>query len=229
MQNQASIHLWLRWVAANALSEMLGLGLTFTVIGLFFTRLEAMPGVWGVFAPFALAVISGALEATLVGLAQFWAMRRSFPTITRLGWWRATLIGALSAYVLGYLPSTLMSFSEQTAQAAPINEPPAAVMLLLEIGMGAAAGALLSFAQWRVLRRSVPGAGIWIPANMLAWAVGMPLIFWGMDVFFRFDPLSRGVPLLAGVLLLVGAAVGALHGAALVRLAKPGTDGSRSG
>jgi hypothetical protein len=211
---------WLRWIAANALSEMLGLGLTFAVIGLGFARLEAIPGLWGVLGSFALAVASGAIEATLVGLAQAWALRPAFPAVTRLRWWRATLIGALAAYVLGYLPSTLMSLGEQSTQSAAV-EPPQAVILLLAAGMGAAAGALLSAAQWRVLRRSVTGAGVWIPANMLAWALGMPLIFWGMDIFFKFQPLARGVPFLAALLLAMGALVGAVHGFFLARLIKP--------
>ncbi len=218
--NSSRLKHWLRWVAANALSELLGLGATFAVIGLLLPRLQAIPGALGVLAGFALAVASGAIEASLVGLAQAWAMRPAFPAVSRLNWWRATLIGALAAYALGYLPSTLMSLGEQSARGAALAEPPQWVVLLLAAGMGAAAGALLSFAQWRVLRRSVPGAGVWMPANMLAWALGMPLIFWGMDIFFTFEPLARGVPFLAALLLLMGAVVGAVHGWFLVRLEK---------
>ncbi len=218
--NSPRLRLWLRWVAANALSELLGLRATFAVLGLLLPRLQAIPGAPGVLAGFALAVAGGAIEATLVGLAQAWAMRPTFPAVSRLSWWRATLIGALAAYALGYLPSTLMSLGEQSAQGTALAEPPQWIVLLLAAGMGAAAGALLSFAQWRVLCRSVPGAGVWMPANMLAWALGMPLIFWGMDIFFTFQPLARGMPFLAALLLLMGAVVGAIHGAFLARLAK---------
>lgn len=214
------MHLWLRWVAANALCEMLGLGMTFAVIGLAFSRLESVRGAWGALASFGLAVASGSLEATLVGLGQQWAMRPAFPTIPRTHWWGATLVGALAAYVLGYLPSTLMSLGEGAAQAQAV-EPPQATILLLAAGMGAAAGALLSVAQWRVLRRHAPGAGAWVPANMLAWALGMPMIFWGMDLFFKFESPARGIPCLAAVLLLAGAGVGAVHGLFLVRLVRP--------
>jgi hypothetical protein len=213
--------LWYRWVLANALGELLGLGLTFAAIGLAASGLEGLPGLGSVLASFAVAVASGAMEATLVGLAQWWAMRPWFPAITRLHWWRATLIGALVAYALGYLPSTLMSLGEQAAEAPPV-EPSQAVVLLLAAGLGAVAGAVLSFAQWLALRHSVGGAGLWIPANMLAWAAGMPIIFWAMDAVFQMPSLLRGIPLLAGALLVTGAVAGAIHGAFLVKLAGRG-------
>jgi hypothetical protein len=210
--------LWFRWILANAFGEMLGLGLTFAAIGLMMSRLESQPGIRGIVLSFVVAVASGALEATVVGLAQWWAMHPWFPAVTRLQWWWATLIGALVAYLLGYLPSTLMSLGAQTT-AAPAAEPPQAVVLVLAAGLGAVAGAVLSLAQWLALRRSVAGAGIWIPANMLAWAAGMPIIFWAMDAVFQAPSLVRGMPLLAGALLVTGAAVGAIHGACLVSLA----------
>ena len=91
--------------------------------------------------------------------------------------------------------------------------------LLFAAGLGAVAGAVLSFAQWLAMRRQVKGAGLWIPANMLAWLVGMPIIFWGMDAAFERPSLLQRVLLLAGILLLTGAVVGAIHGAFLIRLA----------
>jgi hypothetical protein len=167
---------------------------------------------------FVIAVTSGAIEATLVGLAQWWAMHPWFPTITRFEWWRATLVGALVAYGLGYLPSTLMSLGEQASQT-PATEPPQFVMLLFAAGLGAVAGAVLSFVQWLTMRRQVERAGRWILANMLAWLAGMPIIFWGMDAAFQGRSPLQAVLLLAGVLLLTGAVVGGIHGLFLIRLA----------
>ncbi len=167
-----------------------------------------------------LTVASGALEATLVGLAQWWAMRPWFPAITRRAWWLATLIGALLAYVLGYLPSTLMSLGEEATLQAPAAEPSLGIVLLLSAGLGAVAGAVLSFAQWLAMRKRVRRAGRWIPANMLAWLVGMPIIFWGIETAQKGQPIYQSALLLAGVLLLTGAVVGAIHGAFLVRMAQ---------
>jgi hypothetical protein len=209
--------LWLRWIFANGLAELLGLGATFAAIGLLVSRLDTQ-SVTGVLLSFALTVASGAIEATLVGLMQWWAMHPAVPMIGRLSWWRATLIGALMGYVLGYLPSTLMSLGASAEQVATV-EPPQWVTLLLAAGLGVVAGAVLSFAQWLVLRGKVKHAGLWLPANMLAWACGMPVIFWGMDLAFKQEQLWQSVAVVGGALLITGVVVGAIHGRFLVSMA----------
>lgn len=210
--------LWLRWVAANAFGELIGLGATFAVIGVLFTRLAQQPGVAAVLLAFVGAVASGALEATVLGLAQWRAMHPWLPTITQRAWWFATLLGALVAYVLGYLPSTLMDLGAE-ATTTPAAEPPPWIVLLLAAGLGAVGGAVLSFAQWRVLRKQVVHAAWWIPANMLAWLVGMLIIFWAMDAAFKGLSLVQAGLLIGGALFVTGAVVGAIHGAFLVWLA----------
>ncbi len=216
--------LWLRWVVANALGEMLGLGLTLAVGASLMMRLGDQGDVTAILLSTLVAVASGALEATLVGLAQWWAMHPWFPAISRFAWWLATLIGALVAYVLGYLPSTLMSLGEQAVQAQPpVAEPGAEpaqwVVLSLAAALGLAGGAVLSFAQWLTMRKKIPRAGLWIPANMLAWLVGMPLTFWGIDIAQHIAGLIWIALFISGVLFLTGLVVGAIHGAFLVRLA----------
>jgi hypothetical protein len=208
--------LWLRWTIANALSELVGLGATFAAIGLLSSKIENEQTM-GILLSFTIAVLCGAIEATVVGLAQWWAMRPWFPRIRRIDWWRATLIGVLVSYALGYLPSTLMSLGEVATQT-PIAEPPQWVTLLLAAGLGAVAGAVLSFAQWRVLRGKVKNAGLWIPANMLAWAFGMPVIFWGMDLAFKMSATWQSVLVVSGALLAAGVFVGIIHGRFLVVL-----------
>jgi hypothetical protein len=212
--------LWLRWLGANAFGELLGLGMTFAVVAWVFSGMDDRAGTVAVLASFLVAAASGALEATLVGLAQWWAMHPWFPAISRRAWWLATLVGALAAYVLGYLPSTLMSLGEGASQSQAA-EPPQWIVLLLAAGLGAVAGAVLSFAQWLAMRKKVPRAGWWVPANMLAWLVGMPIIFWGIDAAQKGQPLAQTVLLLAGCLLGMGSVVGAIHGAFLVWLAGP--------
>lgn len=212
--------LFQRWTLANALAELIGLGLTFLITGLVFTRLDGQGTLASILLSFVFAVLSGAVEATVVGLAQWWAMNPWFPMVSRFGWWRGTLIGALVAYVLGYLPSTLMSLGEAASPSAPVEEPAQWIVLLLAAGMGAVGGAVLSFAQWLELRGKVERAGIWIPANMLAWTFGMPVIFWGVDMAFRMDAVWESVFVMAGSLLVAGGIVGAVHGAFLVKLAE---------
>jgi hypothetical protein len=214
--------LWLRWVGVNAFGEMFGLGLTFAVGAAVISSLGDQQNVTSILVAFVVAVASGAIEATIVGLAQWWAMHPWFPMITRRAWWLATLVGALLAYVMGYMPSTLMSLGEQSSQSqAAVAEPEQWMVLLLAAGLGMVGGAVLSFAQWLTMRKKVAHAFLWIPANMLAWMVGMPIIFWGIDVAQKLSGIGWVVLFIAGVLLLTGMVVGAIQGTFLVRLAMP--------
>jgi hypothetical protein len=210
--------LWTRWTLANACSEMVGLGLTFAITGWFMSTVGERSTVWGILLAFFVAVGSGAIEATFVGLAQWWAMRPRFPLVGQFEWWRATFIGAIVAYVLGYLPSTIMSMGEANTSSGSIAEPPQWIVLLLAAGMGIAGGAVLSFAQWLALRGKAQRAGLWIPANMLAWMFGMPIIFWGIDMAFKMSAVWQSVLLMAVTLFVAGAVVGAIHGPFLIRL-----------
>ncbi len=213
--------LYYRWIGVNALGELFGLGLTLGVGFSIITSFD-VGGVGGILLAFGVAVLSGAIEAVVVGLLQWWALHPWFPAISRLRWFLGTLGGALTAYVLGYLPSTLMNLSQAAAPAeqAPMAEPPQWLVLLLAALLGAVAGAVLSFAQWLAMRGSVRGAKIWMPANMLAWAAGMPLVFLGIDIANRGQPLWQSLGIMAVALLVTGAVVGAIHGAFLVRLAR---------
>jgi hypothetical protein len=221
MNSRTSSTLWLRWVAANGLGEMFGLGLTFAVGVVVISSLGNQQSVSVILMTFVVAVASGAIEATFVGLAQWWAMHPWFPVIGRAAWWFATLVGALMAYVMGYLPSTLMSLGEQASQTqTPGAEPDQWLVLLLAALLGAVGGAVLSFAQWLTMRHKIQGSSIWIPANMLAWMVGMPIIFWGIDVVQKMNGLFWLILMMAGVLMLTGSVVGAIHGFFLTRLVK---------
>lgn len=96
MKSDMPIMLWLRWVGANALGEMVGLGLTFLAAAIEFAKSESLGGLVGILLGFAIAVASGIFEATLVGWAQWWAMQPWFPGIQRRAWRRATVIGQCS-------------------------------------------------------------------------------------------------------------------------------------
>ena len=215
--------LYRRWIGVNAVGELFGLGLT---LGIGFNIIAGLEvgGVGGILLAFGVAVLSGSIEAVIVGGLQWWAMHPWFPAISRRRWFLGTLGGALTAYVLGYLPSTLMDLGQAAApaEAAAMAEPAQWLVLLLAALLGAVAGVALSFGQWLAMRGVVRGAKIWIPANMLAWAAGMPLIFLGMDIANRGQPLWQSLGIMAGVLLLTGAVVGAVHGGFLVRLARAG-------
>jgi hypothetical protein len=218
MDRQTKTQLWWRWVVANAVGEMIGLGTTFGV-GVAFFSLVGEPQAAGEALAFgAVMVATGAIEGTVVGLAQWMALRAGFPAVRRQAWILATLVGALVAWFLGSLPSTLMAMGAEEG-AAPAAEPDTWLMLLLAGAMGLVAGVVLAVPQWRVLRRAVDKAWWWLPGNSVAWFVGMPIIFALIDLVQRASTPLVAVLLMALGLALTGAVVGAIHGWVLVQLA----------
>jgi hypothetical protein len=212
--------LWLRWVAANGLAEAVGLGLTLALDAAIVVALTVASGLFAALMGIALITATGAVEGTIVGLLQWSVLRRPFPAIARRDWVLATIAGALVAWFLGSLPSTLMDMRAQPGSASgPGQEPSPMLVYALAAGMGLVLGVVLAVPQWWVLRRVVRGAWWWIPANSLAWGVGLALVFVAIDLAQQAGT-APGITLVLGAgLFVVGATVGAVHGLALVRLA----------
>jgi hypothetical protein len=211
--------LWGRWVAANSLAELVGLGTTFLLGATLFAGIAAAEGTAAALLTALLMTVTGAFEGLIVGLAQWSVLRRALPSVGRRAWVGATIAGAVFAWLLG---STAMLFGGMSSGAATgpaagqPQEPPAALMLVLAAALGLAAGLALSAAQGWVLRRHVAGAWRWLPANALAWAAGMPLIFAGVDLAQKAGSPARAALSMALAIALAGAVVGAIHGIALV-------------
>ena len=217
---------YLRWIGANCLGEALGLGTTFALGALVAPALGGDTSTATVLTGAVAAVLLGTLlEGVVVGLFQAQALHRWLPALPRRAWIVATAIGAGAAWLLGMIPSTVMTLAEhgETVAAAPPVEPPMLIQLGLAALLGLILGPVLALPQWRVLRRQVSHAGRWIWANALAWAVGMPVIFAGMDLL---PWESGGSRLYAGLFLVAavaGALVGGVHGRVLLgMLPRPG-------
>ena len=213
-------HLWWRWVAANSWAEVVGLGVSGAAAGLLLAR--AGGDAFSVVGAGVLVVLlAGVTEGGVVGWAQHRVLRAPLPDLAARRWVGATVIGALAAWTLGMLPSTIIGVAE-VGSAEMVAEPPLVLQLVLAVALGLAAGPILGGAQAWVLRDHVARAWRWLPANAAAWAVGMPLVFLvAGGVPPTLHPAAI-VSLVALTLALVGAAVGAVHGAVLVRmLAEP--------
>jgi hypothetical protein len=210
-----------RWVLASTLGEVVGLGGTGLLGWLLVGRAGEPVAAAAVLAAFGLAVLSGAVEATVVGVLQHRAVHPWLPALRLRTWWWATLWGALAAYALGYLPSTLMGLGAASDNAPPVEEPPQWIVLLAACGLGLVAGAVLAVAQALALRRHVDGAWRWLPANMAAWGVGMPLVFLGMDLAFRDGGAGRAAAVVVVTLAVTGAVVGVINGSCLTRMVVP--------
>jgi hypothetical protein len=212
--------LWLRWIFANALGEALGLGTTVLIGAAVVSSLGEGTSALANLALAAGAVLAGTLvEGTVVGTAQWSVLRVPLPRIRWRTWAVATGAGAFLAWLLGMIPSTVLSLDADSGGTGPAPaEPSNAVVLGLAFCMGLVLGPVLGFAQWLVLRRFVSHAALWMPANGFAWAFGMVVIFTGID-----PAISGGFGFLSVVIVVLtlacaGAVVGAIHGLALVWL-----------
>jgi hypothetical protein len=210
--------LWLRWVFANAVGEALGLGTTVLIGAAIVSSLGEGTSALATLALAAVAVLAGTLvEGTVVGTAQWSVLRGPLPGMRWKTWMVATGAGVLLAWIFGMVPSTALSLGAGSggASTAPA-EPSNAVVLGLAFFMGLALGPVLGFAQWLVLRKYVSHAALWMPANALAWAFGMVVIFAGIDLAISGGFGLLSVAILALTLACAGAVVGAIHGLALV-------------
>jgi hypothetical protein len=207
--------LWRRWTATVTAGEALGFAAP-AAVG---ATLTALNGPWTVLVPVTLT--AGAVEGAVLGFAQALVLRRAIPAIATRAWIAATMAGALCAWTVGLVP---MLAGDGLADLPPT----------VQVGLGAGLGSVLLVSmgafQWRVLRRTVPGAGLWVPATATAWLLGLAA-FAGVS-----SPLWReGQP--AALVAAIGVAAGcvmaataaAVTGAALVRLTAPRRDGAPHG
>jgi hypothetical protein len=183
----------------------------------FFSGMEAQLGI--VISAVVVVVGSTLLEGTAVGVLQGLVLRRALPTLRLTSWWGATAIGALIAWSLGMIPSTLMALAED-ATAAPPPVMSDVLMYGLAAVMGLVLGPILALPQWWVLRRHVNGAGLWIIANAIAWAWGMIIIFAAMGAIPETGVNPTTILIILGGLTAAGAMVGAIHGYVLITLLK---------
>jgi hypothetical protein len=205
------------WIAANAVAELIGLGTSGLLWMAFFSGMEAQLGI--VISAVVVVVGSTLLEGTAVGVLQGLVLRRALPTLRLTSWWGATAIGALIAWSLGMIPSTLMALAED-ATAAPPPVMSDVLMYGLAAVMGLVLGPILALPQWWVLRRHVNGAGLWIIANAIAWAWGMIIIFAAMGAIPETGVNPTTILIILGGLTAAGAMVGAIHGYVLITLLK---------
>jgi len=206
---------WWRWIIANCLGELLGLGAVAAVSYALVKVFGEPAGVGAALLWAGTMVALGAVEGLVVGWAQARVLRERIHGLH--GWITATVLGAVMAWLLGMLPSTLMSTGGPAADTSQI-EPGMLLQLGLATLMGLVAGPVLALFQWRVLRRYVRHAGRWIPANAAAWALGMPVIFAGADLAARADYPAGAATIVAFTLATAGAIVGLVHGAVMLRL-----------
>jgi hypothetical protein len=139
------------------------------------------------------AFIDGLVIGTAVGISQGIVLRKRIAPV--VPWVVLSIVG----FGIGKF------FSDSVGRAAP---GPLGMVL-----GGAVIGLSAGVAQWLILRRRFPQAGLWIGANVLGWAAGWSLI-----------SSADGSDLSVAVVYAVGAAgavlVGIITGIALIALVR---------
>lgn len=160
------------WIWRLGVGEMLGIAAA-AAVALAFMATFGVPTTAAMTVAFLLCMVAaGALEGALLGALPGAMLRRIFPGFPVARFTLATVAVAMLAWLVGMLPSTLVS---DAAPAGPVTEPALLDVVAVSAFGGAAGGALIGLAQWAVMRAHVPRAGRWIVATSLGWALALPL------------------------------------------------------
>ena len=118
------------------------------------------------------------------------------------------------------VPSVWASLGEPTAPVSSVELATSTVFLLASL-MGAVLGVVLAWPQGQVLQRYVNRAHWWLPAHAIAWAGGMPIVFWVAGSLPPNPTWQHVVGISLVGLTATGAVVGTIHGAVLLWLLPP--------
>lgn len=221
--NRLDWNLWMRWIFANTLGELIGLGAVAVTGVLFFYYLDKNLGAWSAIATAFLMIPVGAFEGFIVGHFQSKVLQTKIAEFNSHKWIFATVVGAVTAWILGTIPSLLMAFAENS-QNSHQKEMSEIMMGASAAGMGFALGIVLGFPQWLELRRYVKNAGWWILANALAWTIGMPQLFAAPGIIGEGFAAWQIAFIIFTAIVSAGASVGAIHGLFLIWLLKTRRD-----
>ncbi|MGZ4536078.1 MAG: site-2 protease family protein [Nocardioidaceae bacterium] len=162
----------------------------------------------------AVVVAGGLVEGLALGLAQHTGLARWLPRLGRARWVLVTLAIAGIGWAAASAPAALSPDTGGSGPAWP-------VLALGGVGLGLVMGAVLGGAQAVVLRPHVRYPWRWVGANLLAWAVAMPVIFVGASSPSSDSPVLAVVALGTVVGVLAGTALGLVSGWFLPSLTGP--------
>ncbi len=208
---------WKKWVKACSAGAFLGIAAA-TAIAIGYRLLLGEPsGSSDRLLNLFFMLAAGALEGSVLAYFQYRLIGKIFPEIAWKQWLAYTIAAAVTAWMLGILPSLFLTGNGATD---PSLEPAPLVYYSMAALMGLLLGALFGYFQWLPLKGLRKEAMLWIPANALSWAAGMMFIFLGAS----WPDASMGWPLtlLAGALsgIAGGLSVGVVTGFFLLRIAR---------
>lgn len=163
------------WLAACAIAELGGIALA-AIWWVAIDRLSPEPvGVLPVALTLLAKAASGIVEGLVLGLTQGRLLRDRLPALPLGRFVAMTMAVAVLGWAIGSAVPMLMA--PDAASIEPPPEPTLATLAGFTAVSGLAAGLLFGGAQWIALRRAALGAGRWIVANALGWALALPTIY----------------------------------------------------
>jgi hypothetical protein len=146
-----------RWIRAFVIGELVG----------FSAPAATGAALAAVEAPDAVLVVgltgAGLVEGVVLGFAQSRVLAVDAPALDGRSWVVATAIAAGFAWLVGMSGGALMGHAPSPRLLAVLV--PAWIAAFLSIG----------FAQWWVMRRTIPHASRWVWVNAGAWLVGVTI------------------------------------------------------
>jgi len=200
-----------RWTAACAAGEAIGITAAATAGRVAQGLTGESPGGIQLLAAWAIVVGAGLIEGVALGVAQSTTLSAWLPGRLRTRW----LLVTVAVAGLGW--SSASASVMLGGEAGP--EPTLVVFIGGAVILGAGMGAVLGAAQAWVMHRQVPHPWRWVTANMVAWAVAMPIIFGGANLPGPDWPLLAEAASGTITGLTAGAALGVVSGLLLPSLA----------
>lgn len=216
---------WRQWTAAHALAGVVAFGgtaLLSLLVGFeaFVEAREPVPALGTLF------VAGSLLAGPSLAVAEWGLLRERFPPLRKASWILATATGTQVAWVLGSIPTLLLSLGSEGPTR--LLQPDVWVIYLLAVGLGAVLGVLVSLPQWAVLRPLVPHTGIWIAGTVAGWGAALFLLVVGLGLLSPDGSGGAGPVVLLAVSAAAGAGLGAVQGAVVLPWLAPGSpDASR--
>jgi hypothetical protein len=209
---------WGRWVRACTLAEVLGMVAASSAAVASQALVGSATGAGPAGVGLVLAVLGGMAEGLFVGLLQFRVLRTWLPHLSPRRYVGGTVVLAGGFWLMGMLPSTVMTLTGGAAATDDPIDPPLLAVLLVAGAGGAVGGVAFGVVQGWALRGHVPHPWRWIRPNAVGWALAVAIITVGAVAVPGSWPVGGIIAYGVGVGLLAGASVGTVTGQALPSL-----------
>lgn len=202
--------LWRRWTKTVTIGETLAFSIP-AVAGALIAAADLGP-----LASAPVILAAGLGEGLVLGFSQALVVRRALPAISSRSWIAATALGALIAWAVSLVPTSIGEGLEDLAPGVL-----AAGGLVLGVIFLLSIGGL----QWRVLREQVPRAGWWIAAVAAGWVAALTAFMAiASPLWQEGQALGLIIAIGVGAGLVMALVMAAITGYALMRLTGAATD-----